>query len=434
MNESRGAESSAGDLFGPRGAHVPAPANVHDALPDTLLRRVKQYSGRLATEAVHSMEEQLPYFSDLEAGQRASVQLVVQTAVVSFVEWLQDPDGNVKFTVQAFQVVPQDLARRISLLQTVEMVRVAMEFFEKWLPLLARNDAQLRALTEAVLRYGREIGFAAASIYASAAESRGAWDSRLEALVVDAVVRGDTGPTLLSRAAALNWDAEVTATVLVGMPPPERNVSVPLAVHNTARQHDRAALSVVQGSLLVAIVSGPVSLDEPFIIDLLNLFADGPVVIGPTTPNLGMAHTSAIDAMAGVEAVAGWPSAPRPVHSWELLPERALLGDQAAMTTLNDVLIKPLEKGGDTLTTTLDAYLDSGGSVESCARELFVHPNTVRYRLKRISDITGRDPMNPRDAYVLRIATTVGRLTRVRHDMRTVFTTVTRATGSDGDR
>lgn len=151
------------------------------------------------------------------------------------------------------------------------MVRVAMEFFEKWLPLLARNDAQLRALTEAVLRYGREIGFAAASIYASAAESRGAWDSRLEALVVDAVVRGDTGPTLLSRAAALNWDAEVTATVLVGMPPPERNVSVPLAVHNTARQHDRAALSVVQGSLLVAIVSGPVSLDEPFIIDLLNL-------------------------------------------------------------------------------------------------------------------------------------------------------------------
>ena len=48
--------------------------------------------------------------------------------------------------------------------------------FEKWLPLLARNDEQLRALTEAVLRYGREIGFAAATIYASAAESRGAWD------------------------------------------------------------------------------------------------------------------------------------------------------------------------------------------------------------------------------------------------------------------
>ncbi|WP_020105645.1 CdaR family transcriptional regulator [Nocardia sp. 348MFTsu5.1] len=429
MTESRTGDQPVGDLFGPRGAHVPAPANVHDALPDTLLRRVKQYSGRLATEAVHSMQEQLPYFEDLEAGQRASVQLVVQTAVVNFVEWLQDPEGNVKFTVQAFQVVPQDLARRISLLQTVEMVRVAMEFFEKWLPLLARNDAQLRALTEAVLRYGREIGFAAASIYASAAESRGAWDSRLEALVVDAVVRGDSGPTLLSRAAALNWDTAATATVLVGMPPPERNVSVPLAVHNTARQYDRAALSVVQGSLLVAIVSGPVTIDDPFITDLLVLFADGPVVIGPTTPNLGAAHASAVDALSGIEAVVGWPSAPRPVHSLELLPERALLGDQAAMTTLNDSLVKPLAKGGETLTSTLDAYLDSGGSVESCARQLFVHPNTVRYRLKRISDITGRDPMNPRDAYVLRVATTVGRLAQVRHDMRTIFPTITSFTG-----
>ncbi|MBN0974862.1 helix-turn-helix domain-containing protein [Gordonia hongkongensis] len=403
------------DVFGERGAHVPAPATVHDALPDTLLRRVKQYSGRLATEAVHSMQDQLPYFSDLDAAQRASVQLVVQTAVVNFVEWIQDPEGNVKFTVQAFQVVPQDLARRITLLQTVEMVRVAMEFFEKWLPLLARNDAQLRALTESVLRYGREIGFAAAAIYASAAESRGAWDSRLEALVVDAVVRGDTGPQLLSRAAALNWDSDAPATVIVGTPPPEQNVSVPLAIHNTAKSFDRSALSVVQGSVLVAIVSGPARPTEKFVGALLSHFADGPVVIGPTMPNLGSAHSSATEAMAGIEAVAGWPSAPRPVHSLELLPERALNGDESAMTALIESLVQPLAEGGATLTTTLEAYLDSGGSVESCARILYIHPNTVRYRLKKISEITGRDPTNPRDAYVLRVASTVGRLTHFRH-------------------
>jgi DNA-binding PucR family transcriptional regulator len=64
------------------------------------------------------------------------------------------------------------------------------------------------------------------------------------------------------------------------------------------------------------------------------------------------------------------------------------------------------------LTETLDAYLDSGGAIEACARALFVHPNTVRYRLKRIADFTGRDPTTPRDAYVLRVASTVGRLTR----------------------
>jgi DNA-binding PucR family transcriptional regulator len=58
----------------------------------------------------------------------------------------------------------------------------------------------------------------------------------------------------------------------------------------------------------------------------------------------------------------------------------------------------------------LDAYLDSGGAIEACARKLFVHPNTVRYRLRRITDFTGRDPTVPRDAYVLRVASTVARL------------------------
>jgi DNA-binding PucR family transcriptional regulator len=75
-------------------------------------------------------------------------------------------------------------------------------------------------------------------------------------------------------------------------------------------------------------------------------------------------------------------------------------------------VMRPLADAGPALTETLDAYLDSGGAIEACARKLFVHPNTVRYRLKRIADFTGRDPTLPRDAYVLRVAATVGRLSR----------------------
>ncbi|MGL4306407.1 MAG: PucR family transcriptional regulator [Mycobacteriaceae bacterium] len=382
------------------------------ALPDTLLRRVKQYSGRLSTEAVHSMHNQLPFFADLEASQRASVQLVVQAAVVNFVEWVNDPEGNVRFTIQAFQVVPQDLARRITLKQTVDMVRVAMEFFEHWLPLLARNDEQLVALTEAILRYGRDLGFAAASVYAAAAESRGAWDTRLEALVVDAVVRGDTGADMLSRAATLNWDAAAAATVLIGTPPPDHGVSTAAAIHTIAQNHGRAVLSVVQGTRLVCVVNGKLSTSDSFLQALLETFSADSVVIGPTMPTLGAAHASAVEALAGMEAVQGWRGAPRPVFASELLPERALLGDPAALLALNDLFVVPLATAGGALAETLDAYLDSGGAIESCARGLFVHPNTVRYRLRKIAEITGRDPTNARDAYVLRVASTVGRLSK----------------------
>ncbi|WP_068039656.1 PucR family transcriptional regulator [Nocardia speluncae] len=414
--------SSEHEVYLPTGALSPN-RQTRDPLPDTLLRRVKQFSGRLSTEAVGSMQDRLPFFADLDAAQRAGVQMLVQTAVVNFLEWLQDPDSDIRFSLDAFQVIPQDLARRLTLRQTVDMVRVAMEFFEQWLPALARNDRQLVALTEAVLRYGRELGFAAASVYASAAESRGAWDTRLEALVVDAVVRGDTGPDMLSRAATLNWDATAPATVLVGTPPLDQGISVVGAVHTIAARHGRAALAVVQGARLVMVVSGHLSdapYSSPFMDDLLTeAFSDGPVVIGPTTRTLGAAHGSALEALAGMEAVIGWRDAPRPVHAMELLPERALLGDRAAVDALVEYLVLPLAAAGSALADTLDAYLECGGAVEMCARQLYVHPNTVRYRLKRIGEVTGRDPLNPRDSYVLRIAATVGRLTRTRNESST---------------
>lgn len=400
-----------------------SPLGLLDTVPDSLLRRLKQYSGRLATEAVSAMQERLPFFTELEASQRASVALVVQTAVVNFVEWMHDPHSDVSYTAQAFELVPQDLTRRIALRHTVDMVRVTMEFFEEVMPLLARSEEQLTALTVGILKYSRDLAFTAATAYADAAEARGTWDSRMEASVVDAVVRGDTGPELLSRAAALNWDTTAPATVVVGTPAPSRDGSTNEGdskrasqdVRDIAARHGRAALTDVHGTWLVAIVSGQLSLTQKFLKDLLEAFSDGPVVIGPTAPMLTAAHHSASEAISGMNAVAGWRGVPRPVLARELLPERALMGDASAIMALHTDVMRPLADAGPTLTETLDAYLDCGGAIEACARKLFVHPNTVRYRLKRITDFTGRDPSQPRDAYILRVAATVGQLNYPTH-------------------
>jgi DNA-binding PucR family transcriptional regulator len=276
--------------------------------------------------------------------------------------------------------------------------------------MVARNAQQVTALTVAILRYSRDLAFAAASAYADAAEARGSWDSRMEASVVDAVVRGDTGPELLSRAAALNWDTTAPATVVVGTPPPDREELAGEDVREIAVRYDRGALADVHGTWLIAIISGPLSPTDRFFKDLLKAFSEGPVVIGPTAPMLTAAYLSASEAIAGMNAVTGWTGAPRPVAARELLPERALIGDTSAVAALYNDVTRPLAAAGPVLSETLDAYLDSGGAIEACARKLFVHPNTVRYRLKRITDFTGRDPTVPRDAYVLRVATTVGRL------------------------
>src|SRR5271156_2750286 len=400
-----------------------------DSVPESLLRRLKQYSGRFSTEAVTVMQDRLPFFAELEASQRASLALVVQTAVANFVEWMTDPHSNVNYTARAFELMPQDLTRRMPLRHSVDMLRVTMELFEEVAPLLARDEDQLTALTVGILKYSRDLAFSAATAYADAAEARGTWDSRMEASVVDAVVRGDTGPELLSRAAALNWDTTAPATVVVGTPAPGRpDGPAPGApkdpagserasqyVRDVAATHGRAALTDVHGTWLVAIVSGHLSPTDKFLGDLLAAFSDGPVVIGPTAPMLTAAYHSASEAISGMNAVAGWGGAPRPVLARELLPERALMGDASAIVALHTDVMGPLADAGPTLIETLDAFLDSGGAIEACARKLFVHPNTVRYRLKRITDFTGRDPTQPRDAYVLRVAATVGQLNYPTH-------------------
>ena len=381
----------------------------------TTLRRLELAAGRLAGACLAAMEQRQPWFARLPADERASVALVTQTGVANFVSWLAEPTETIRLTAEAFRIAPRDLARRISLRRTVELVRIATDVFEQQLPPLAADDGERAVLTEAILRFGREIAFAAATVYAGAAESRGAWDARLEALVVDGVVRGDTDGALVSRAAALGWDPDAPVRCLVGSPPTPGSDAGPESpellteLRRQAARHGHEVLVGVQGRRLVMLLhpvrGGPDAAPDPDALPVIAQgFGPGPVVASPVSPGLLRCSAAVAEALAGLRAAPGWPSAPRPVSSEDLLPERALCGDQVARERLRTGLIEPLRAAGGELLRTLAAYLEGGGVLEGCARALFVHPNTVRYRLRRIAEITGRVPADARDAFVLRVA------------------------------
>ena len=143
----------------------------------------------------------------------------------------------------------------------------------------------------------------------------------------------------------------------------------------------------------------------------VHSFAAGPVVVGPPVEHLMDTAASTREALTGYRAVVGWPEAPRPVSAHDLLPERALTGDGHARRTLARELYDPLQAApAAACCETLVIFLDQGLSVEAAARALFVHANTVRYRLRRVHEISGYSPTDPRDAYALRLALTLGRL------------------------
>lgn len=378
------------------------------------LAALDRASGKLASAALASMDEQFAWFGRMPADQRASVQLIAQTGAAGFISYLRDQREAIRLTTDAFRSAPRELSRWISLRQTVELVRVALTVIEREIPDYAADADERQMLTEAVLRYGREVAFTSAMSYASAAETRGAWDARLEASVVDAIVRGDAEESLLSRAAALGWDLDEPATVLVGNSPSDDPPTVLYEVRSRAARVNRPVLLGLQGSRLIVVLAGDTEPPSNVLTKMSTSFGDGPVVAGPTVDTIADAHRSSADALSGLRAVVAWPTAPRPVRSTDLLPERALAGDPEAEFQLIDQIAKPLENAGGALLETVETYLEAGGVLETCARVLFVHPNTVRYRLRKVAELTGHNANLPRDALVLRIALAVGRLSRSR--------------------
>jgi hypothetical protein len=308
--------------------------------------------------------------------------------------------------------------RAVSLERLVDLVRVAVETVEAAVPDLAGDAENEQRLRADVLRYSRDIAFAGAAVYARAAEERGAWDARLEALVVDHVVRGETDLALPSRAAAVGWGNPPVVAVMVGIPPDSEPEVVVDDVHRLARTAGLEVLTGVHTDRLVVVVGGRFLEPDagPKLFDaahaLLPVFAAGPVVVGPPAADLAGAATSARAAIAAAVAVRGWPGAPRPVAAAALLPERALGGDADARRSLVEDIYIPLRDSGRALLDTVTTYLDLGSSLEATARAMFLHPNTVRYRLRKATDTCGLDPADSRDGFTLHVALVVGRLGR----------------------
>ena len=394
--------------------------------------------GRLSTAATGRMHTDMPWFDELSAEERSWVGMIVQAGVRGFVDWYaaeseaEDaaqaargtgggrarsgdaggsgptgaPGGRAVAT-EVFGTAPRALTDAISLQHTVDLVRLSIEVVEEHIDEVI-DPVDAADVHAAVLRYAREVAFATAEVYARAAEIRGAWDARLEALVVDAVLRADADETVLSRASALGWEGRPGVCVVLGaMPGERRETDLFEALRRAARGAGADALCAVQGERLVVVLGG-VDDGGAAATAVAEHFGAGPVVTGPVEATLAEAHRSARTATAAHRAAPGWPDAPRPVHADDLLPERALAGDGHARRHLVDHVYLPLLGSRGTLLETVTAYYRSGGALEATAREMFVHANTVRYRLRQARDATGFDPTDPRHALTYRIALVLG--------------------------
>lgn len=83
-----------------------------------------------------------------------------------------------------------------------------------------------------------------------------------------------------------------------------------------------------------------------------------------------------------------------------------LLEPHAEFSQFEDEILGSLltHDGGEDLIATLEAYFNNQGNLSKTADELFIHRNTLSYRMQRITEISGLDFSNPDTTLAVQIA------------------------------
>lgn len=350
---------------------------------------------------------ELEWFEALSADAQGWVTEVVNAGLNRFLLWLNNPNEPLASSETGLGAVPAAAAHAVSLGQTVELISTALEAIEPVaITMAAKGDEEW--LLQQIARYGREIAFAAALVYARVAEQRGARTARQSSDLIDALVTGRSAAAielLASRVGFAPAQSVRTAACL-----PQQDPQLALAeIERSARKLDRHVLTALHEGLIVAIWATRTR-EHPLTV-ARHLF--GPhasaVVAGPADSILhaGPAVRRAIDGLAARPAR---PTNREVLEASDLLPERALIGELAAQDELVERCYLSLIETGTGLLETVDVMFDNQGVLEQAAKALPVHVNTLRYRLDRIVELTGFDLRDSRGSFAIFTGVSLGRM------------------------
>ena len=227
----------------------------------------------------------------------------------------------------------------------------------------------------------------------------GETERRLASDVLRGVISGElTGIELARRLEPFGLDERVATIVAPG------DGSVEVALAEALRDEATPALVASASGLVSALVPGS---DEEALFALARQLQKhiAPVRLGVgRAVESGEARRSFHEARCALEAAAlgglngAGVATYRDLGSFQLLLS---LQDDDALRLFCDSILGPIETSegryGGELMRSLEAFIESNGQWEQAARKLYCHRHTLRYRMKRVEALTGRDLQNARD-------------------------------------
>jgi purine catabolism regulator len=255
-------------------------------------------------------------------------------------------------------------------------------------------------------------------------------ERRLAGDVLSELVSGTVpGPDLARRLEPFGLGGRVTALV---MSPPPRTSGKPggtdaceMALAAALRDEAVSGLVATAGSHVCALLPGFLD-DELFelsqrvldrVVAKLGGAGAAPIAGVGRAVTAGDARRAYHEARCALEARAlggvaetngkgnGGSAAAKPtvatyrdLGSFQLLLS---LQDSDALRLFCESLLGPIESGeghyGGELMRSLEAFIECNGQWEAAARRLYCHRHTLRYRMRKIEELTGRDLASARD-------------------------------------
>jgi len=398
--------------------HPACPHEVPDGVDRSereILDRLEARAGRIAAKIADAMLAEVQLFGkERDTALHAEVRALTRQHLDGFLAATRagagPPPGLLaavrdRAALRALQMVP--LAAQLHSLLVAQRVILAAISRE------AGGDAGSRgaalALTAKTFDYSITVITTLIDAYIEVVQGELAeLDAARRALVDALLVGAGTLPELARRAVGLGFDAEaphVVALVAVDDPygcepfpvPPRWVIS---AIARAAGRSQRAAFVVARGTELIALLdpAGPSRPRE---------------VLDRASADIRQAHGAALRAGVGgpFTGISGFAdayhqarralrhtSAHRPVVEG---PGDLLLFDELTAARHDAAELIPAATraalSDPALRAALDAFVTADLHVATAAKALFLHPNSLRYRLRRITRCTGRDPRRVTD-------------------------------------
>ena len=373
-------------------------------LDGTLVDLLRATLPEVAGHTVTAVREEVPAYSEgLGEQMAATIEQAVQMALAGFLRVAgrtNDPGTPLSPTVEGAYALGRGEARSgrsaDALLAAYRVgARVSWRELSATAVKAGVSAATVASFAELVFAYIDELSAASVAGHTDELETTGRVRQRYLDRLGGALLRGEAADAVAEAAERADWKPPRTLTAVLL---PESQVRPVLGLVPsgalTPSEHGLAE------GLAVVLVPGMGGRSRT---RLLRILADRHAVVGPARPWREV-RTSYARAVRGLSLRTN----PEPVDTERHLASLVVTADPEALADLRERALAPLADvrpaTAEKLEATLRSWLLHQGRREDVAADLFVHPQTVRYRMNQLRELYGDALDDPQTVLSLTLA------------------------------